>query len=123
MYKKQYPLISPGRGSAVIIKNPKNIVKGVLLIRLLLFFRLRRQEEAVKLILRAVPAAPNDSVDRVCPPLLIKAGGNNRDADLIVHRLVERCAKDGGSVGMYGLLDQIGRHLHVLQADVHGAGA
>src|SRR5699024_3260472 len=49
------------------------------------------------------------------------AGGDDRDPDLVLQLLVEGGTEDDESVGMGGLLHQVGRRLHLLQADVHGA--
>ena len=54
--------------------------------------------------------------------LLIKAGGDDSDADLVLQALVEGGAEDDEGVGIGGLLHQVGSGLHFLQAHVGGAG-
>src|SRR5699024_10954318 len=54
--------------------------------------------------------------------LLLKAGGDDGDPDLVLQGVVKGGAEDGDGVGMYLGLDQGGRLLHLLQPDVHGAG-
>ena len=54
--------------------------------------------------------------------VLGEAGGDDGDADLVLQGLVKGGTEDGDGIGMNGVLDQAGGLLHLLQADVHGAG-
>src|SRR5699024_113790 len=53
---------------------------------------------------------------------LLKAGGDDRYADLVVQAVVKGGAEDDVSVRVRGLLDEVRRGLDVLQAHVLGAG-
>src|SRR5699024_10123026 len=53
---------------------------------------------------------------------LLEPGGNDGNPDLVLQGIVEGRAEDDERVGVGGLLHQVGGGLHLLQADVHGAG-
>lgn len=53
---------------------------------------------------------------------LVKPGSDDSDPNLVLQGLIKGSAEDDIGVGVSGLLDQVGRCLYLLQADIHRAG-
>ena len=115
-------------GSAVLVEDLENVHEGVvLLVRLLVgqglqagtLTRRRRSRTGRR---RPLPRLGKGVGVHAGAHVFFKAGGDDGHADLVLQLVVEGGAEDDERVGMGGLLDQVGRRLHFLQTDVHGAG-